>query len=652
VSTSPSIARVVLDSRLPQLDRLFDYSVPEGMAVAPGVRVKVPLRSSARHTTGYVVEVVSHSAHRGALAPITDVVSEVPVLSQELWSLARTVATRQAGNASDVLRLAIPARYARAEKKWREAAPEVSSAPPQVRELEEYSGESLDAACQPGARTIVTLPGGVAETKQGVTVTRGSLVVAQIVARALAAGGSSVVIVPDWRDLDVVHAALREVLAPEDLVLLRGGASGSERYTEYLRTLSGRPVVVLGNRHAVYAPVSHLAALVVVDDADDSHRELLAPYPHTRDVALIRQQLTGCSLILASLVPSMSATRWLAMGFFRALEPRHPRRADVIPTALSLNPDHDQSPARLPSIAHQGALAGLKEGPILVQVFRAGFSSALACASCAERGMCVRCHGPLRLTEQGKPPSCVWCAQVEARWRCAACNSTSLVPRGRGIGRTVAELGRAFPRATIIQSDGENIVSAVGSTPAVVVATRGAEPVAAGGYRAALLLDGRAMLSRENLGATEDALRFWEHAISLVHPSGRVFLAEVEGAPALAVASGRYSEFLRQELSQREALRLPPAIRIASVSGPASAVVAIRLRCEALSPEVDVLGPVAMGEGLVRVIVRFPYSLGDALVGELRAAHLHHIHAQGRSANDRVKIVVDDSGQLDALIAQ
>jgi hypothetical protein len=82
------------------------------------------------------------------------------------------------------------------------------------------------------------------------------------------------------------------------------------------------------------------------------------------------------------------------------------------------------------------------------------------------------------------------------------------------------------------------------------------------------------------------------------------------------------------------------------------AVAEIRQRCEAIDAAVDVLGPVPLGDGLVRVIVRFPYALGDSVVREVRAAHLRHIQSQGRGATDRVKVVVDDQGQLDALVAQ
>ena len=44
------VARVLVDSPLPQLDQLFDYRVPERLAgqVVAGMRVRVPLRSGGR----------------------------------------------------------------------------------------------------------------------------------------------------------------------------------------------------------------------------------------------------------------------------------------------------------------------------------------------------------------------------------------------------------------------------------------------------------------------------------------------------------------------------------------------------------------------------------------------------------------------------
>jgi primosomal protein N' (replication factor Y) len=80
-----TVARVVLDSPLPQLDRLFDYRVPveHEDACVPGVRVKVPLRTGARMSDAYVIEVVRDGAGAfpGELSAIETLVSPVPVLA-------------------------------------------------------------------------------------------------------------------------------------------------------------------------------------------------------------------------------------------------------------------------------------------------------------------------------------------------------------------------------------------------------------------------------------------------------------------------------------------------------------------------------------------------------------------------------------------
>ncbi|WP_342418196.1 primosomal protein N' family DNA-binding protein [Rathayibacter sp. VKM Ac-2630] len=62
---SDAVARVLLDSPLPQLDRLLDYAVPESLRsdVRPGVRVRVPLRTGGRIADAFVVEVGEGSEH-------------------------------------------------------------------------------------------------------------------------------------------------------------------------------------------------------------------------------------------------------------------------------------------------------------------------------------------------------------------------------------------------------------------------------------------------------------------------------------------------------------------------------------------------------------------------------------------------------------
>ena len=109
------VARVAVDVSLPHLDRPFDYLVPEKLSAAavPGCRVRV--RFAGRLTGGYLLQRVDKSEHEGGLAFLERVVSPEPVLTAEMFGLARAVADRYGGTLADVLRLAIPPRHAATE---------------------------------------------------------------------------------------------------------------------------------------------------------------------------------------------------------------------------------------------------------------------------------------------------------------------------------------------------------------------------------------------------------------------------------------------------------------------------------------------------------------------------------------------------------
>src|SRR5208337_3380009 len=144
--------------------------------------------------------------------------------------------------------------------------------------------------------------------------------------------------------------------------------------------------------------------------------------------------------------------------------------------------------ARLPSIALRAARSSLQAGaPVLVQVPRRGYIPSLACGRCRAIARCRHCNGPLSLHERGAV--CRWCGRAEPALRCARCGSDAVRAVVVGARRTAEELGRAFAGTPVVTSAGDAIVAEVAARPALVVATPGAEPRAAGGYGAALLLD-------------------------------------------------------------------------------------------------------------------------------------------------------------------
>ena len=79
-----------------------------------------------------------------------------------------------------------------------------------------------------------------------------------------------------------------------------------------------------------------------------------------------------------------------------------------------------------------------------------------------------------------------------------------------------------FPGIRVRTSGGGEILDSVPAEPAIIVSTPGAEPVADGGYGAALLLDSWALLGRPDLRAVQNALRWDRRRVLWSGPPSRV----------------------------------------------------------------------------------------------------------------------------------
>lgn len=620
------IARVLVDSPLPQLDRLLDYRVPDHLeGVEPGVRVSVPLRSAGRLATAFVVELTSERDYPGPLSDLAAVVSPVAVLAPEVWRLARTVADRAAGSASDVLRLAIPPRQARVEKAWLAAAESSDTAsadsaggPPPGQEppaITGYPEGLVEAALAEHRRVALDARPGVTRTPDGRWVGRWAMTLAQAAARVLAQGESAILVAPDHRDQGQLLAALESLVPGSAIVRSDARQSNPDRYRGLLRALDAAPVVVVGNRSAVYAPARALGLVALWNDGDPLLGEPLAPYVHARDAALVRQEQQHSALILAGHSRTTEVQRLVEVGWLASAAPARSARPKLVPTANMAAQDGLAAHARIPSFAWAEARAALEHGPVLVQVARPGYSPGLRCQDCGEAARCRHCGGPLRERSNGAVPSCSWCGALEPAWRCESCRSTRLRRSGAGAARTADELGRAFPGVRVIVADGERTILDLDDRPALVIATRGAEPIAAGGYRAVLLLDGDRMVARESLRVAEDCLRWWSGAAALAADGATVVIVGVGGALATALVTWRFADYAARELADRRELRFPPALRIATIEGMPDAVGAA---LEALPPEVEVVGPTEQ-EGRARAILRFDYADGAATAHAVRA---------------------------------
>lgn len=633
------IARVLPMLSVPHLDRDFDYLVSAGQSddAQPGVRVRV--RFHGRLVDAFLLERRSDTDHVGKLGWLDRVISPERVLTPEVRRLADAVAARYAGTRPDVLRLAVPPRHAAVEKKPQldpPAAVEMGRPVDRTAWGEYARGRQfLDALSEGRAARAVwqALPGEPWTDR-----------LAEAAAVIVASGRSALAVVPDQRDVDALAASAARLVDESTLVALSAGLGPSQRYRRWLSVLRGEARFVIGTRSAVFAPVAELGLVMVWDDGDDTLAEPRAPYPHARDVAMLRAHQGHCAALIGGYARTAEAQALVASAWAHdlvapraAVRLRSPRVVALEDSAFTQERDAASHTARLPSMALDAARAALRaDHPVLVQVPRRGYLPALSCGKCRTIARCRQCTGPMSLSDRDAfAATCRWCGRGEPALRCARCGSDAVRAVVVGARRTAEELGRAFPGTTVITSGGEAMVSEVPAAPALVVATPGAEPVAPGGYGAALLLDGWALLGRQDLRASEDALRRWMTAAALVRRrgDGGVVAVVAESAIPTVQALIRWDPVghAEGELAARAEVGLPPAAHLAAVDGAAAAVTAL-LQTAHLPPGADVLGPVDLPPGarrppgmehgtqVCRMLVRVPRDGGLGLASALRRA--------------------------------
>ncbi|MEU6710799.1 primosomal protein N' [Nonomuraea sp. NPDC046802] len=441
------VAKVVVDSPLPHLDRPFDYLVPASMheTAEPGVRVRV--RFAGKLVDGFLLERADESDHGGKLMPLERVVSPERVLTPEIAGLARAVADRYAGTLTDVLRLAIPPRHAKAESETPKAGPAKSpegdqpadTAPtrsepgePDVAETRDASGEPHVAAVrpQPGGPGVSEArePGVPAETRapqrqdsawdayptgpsflealrdgrapravwSALPGARGwAGAMAEAVRATLDGGRGAVVVVPDGKDVALADGEFLRVLGEGRHVALTADLGPAERYRRWLKVLRGQVRAVVGTRAAMFAPVTGLGLVAIWDDGDDLHAERLAPYPHAREVLGLRAHRTGAAMLIGGYARTAEATQLVASQWARPIVAARTMTRGLAPRVrpagedAELAKDQAARQARLPSIAWRALRHGLERGPVLVQVPRRGYLPALACHHCRNPARCV-----------------------------------------------------------------------------------------------------------------------------------------------------------------------------------------------------------------------------------------------------------------------
>jgi primosomal protein N' (replication factor Y) len=357
---------VIVDLSASEVDRLFTYSVPDGMALQPGHQVAVPF--GPRTIDGFVVSLSDETAlPPGKLRPVKRLVQPYPVILPEQIALAVWMKDRYLCNLVDALRLMIPAemRGSRVREKTARrvalaasgealrAFKESSRAKRQLELIELLERGAIEAAkypeCAQAIRALaekgivrvydaevrrtptslrtedsaddpILMPeqaravreigcaveaGGGRFLLHGVTGSGKTEVYIRVIRRALELRKAAIVLVPEIALTPQMVRWFRARFGA-DAAVLHSGLSKGERFDEWRRIRSGEARVVIGARSAIFAPLTDIGVIVVDEEHEHTYQSDKRPRYDAREVAVERARTAGAALILGSATPSIA----------------------------------------------------------------------------------------------------------------------------------------------------------------------------------------------------------------------------------------------------------------------------------------------------------------------------------------------------------
>ncbi|WP_291377825.1 hypothetical protein [Demequina sp.] len=581
------LARVVVDSPLPHLDRPFDYAIGESLEgrVGVGSRVRVPF---AGRLSSAVVVGMSEEESPHALKSIKSA-SAIPSFTQEALDLAGAIARRYGGSLWDVLRLMAPARVASVEKlDWEGMTVSGLDLGLVAVLAERAAAEGLPKVA--GSRAVWVAPPALSAPIPVETVLGWALA-------AIADGGSAVVVVPDARAAHAVAegavaSGLRRWTARSggDFALLDADEGPSVRFGSYVAAMRGVARLVIGTRSSAWQPVPSLKAMCVWDEGSTTFAEPRAPYPHARTVAAMRAQETGASLLVGGYALSADAVALVEHGFAKRVGTVQER--DALPRVDVVGPERreregGQGRHWMPGSVWGSLVDSARERVAAILVPQTGYASGLRCARCAQWAECAECGGDLQRASGEGVPRCRECEREAPQWHCPECSGYRLTPAGLGVERLAAQVGRmAADTTVVVSSSGTGTVADGTVSSGFVVATPAALPAVAGGYGHLAIVGARINVG-EGLGAEHATVRRWMNAAALVAPRSAGGVVSVVGDLPESVRRALVTwdgwDIGAGDLAQRQQLGLPPHRRAARLEGPPEAIDAFAAAAENLT---------------------------------------------------------------------
>ncbi len=250
----------------------------------------------------------------------------------------------------------------------------------------------------------------------------------------------------------------------EKVAVFHSAMSQGARMDEWERVRSGKALIALGTRSAVFAPFNNLGLIIIDEEQEHTYKSEQSPRFHARELAAFRTRYNKGLLCLASATPSVESFTAASKGKYSLYKLTKRYGGAVLPEVETVDMKKEilsgnSSPiSRRLYEAVNETLDNKKQ--VILLLNRRGHNTYISCPECGYVMTCPNCSISLTYHSANHRLMCHYCGySVLADTKCPECGSSHMKFLGAGTQRLEEEIKNLFPKARVLRVDADSTLA-------------------------------------------------------------------------------------------------------------------------------------------------------------------------------------------------
>lgn len=291
----------------------------------------------------------------------------------------------------------------------------------------------------------------------GVTGSGKTEVYMELIEDSLNKGKTSIVLVPEISLTPQMVLRFQKRFG-DNIAAIHSALSDGEKYDEWRRIVSGEAKIVIGARSAIFAPLNNIGMIIIDEEHSDSYKQDDSnPRYNAKDIALLRGKYHDCPVIMGSATPSLEVFARAKKGVFKLLELPNRINGKSLPhiNIVDMNEMISKTKGHFSPVLLEAISARLlKNEQIILLLNRRGYSSFVTCKNCGYTFKCPNCDITLTYHKSSRTLRCHYCGYgTKVYDTCPECHEKSINDLGVGTEKVEEELNKLFPESKILRMD-------------------------------------------------------------------------------------------------------------------------------------------------------------------------------------------------------